>query len=44
MSEQRCYECKHFGLSKDIRFNIMMGVCSRTGKEIKDIEECPFYE
>ena len=31
-------------LSKTIPFNLVIGVCGRTGKEIQDIEECPFDE
>ena len=44
MGEKRCYECEHFGLSKDSIFKVMTGICFRCGKEVGYIDKCLFEE
>lgn len=40
MSEKRCCDCEHFGLSKDPIFKVMTGICFRCGKEVGYTEKC----
>ncbi len=44
MSEKRCCECEHFGLSKDPIFRVITGICGRCGKEVGYTDKCLFEE
>lgn len=44
MSEKRCCDCEHFGLSKDPIFRVVTGICGRCGKEVGYTEQCLFEE
>ena len=44
MSEKRCCDCEHFGLSKDPVFRVMTGICGRCGKEVGYTDKCLFEE
>lgn len=44
MSEKRCCDCEHFGLSKDPIFCFIKGICGRCGKEVCYTEKCLFEE
>lgn len=44
MSEKRCYDCEHFGLSKDPIFRVIAGICGRCGKEVGYTDKCLFEE
>lgn len=44
MSEKRCYDCEHFGLSKDPIFRVITGICGRCGKEVGYTDKCLFKE
>lgn len=44
MSEKRCCDCEHFGLSKDPIFRLITGICGRCGKEVGYTDKCLFEE
>ena len=44
MSEKRCCDCEHFGLSKDPIFRVITGICGRCGKEVGYTDKCLFEE
>ena len=44
MSEKRCYDCEHFGLSKDPIFRVIAGICGRCGKKVGYTDKCLFEE
>lgn len=44
MNEKRCYDCEHFGLSKDPIFRVVTGICGRCGKEVGYTDKCLFEE
>lgn len=44
MSEKRCCDCGHFGLSKDPIFRVITGICGRCGKEVGYTDKCLFEE
>ncbi len=44
MRKKRCYDCEHFGLSKDPIFRVITGVCGRCGKEVGYTDKCLFEE
>lgn len=44
MSEKRCCDCEHFGLSKDPIFRVIAGICGRCGKKVGYTDKCLFEE
>ena len=44
MSEKRCCDCEHFGLSKGPIFSLITGICGRCGKEVGYTDKCLFEE